>query len=85
MAWSSALPLHVRGAFSGGHYSCDKSRLARSGKITDVLFDTCCDTTLSGLNIRAIRFDIDSTRPRTRLCQGGRYGNEEQCNPKRQN
>jgi len=85
MACSSALPLHVCGAFPGGHYSCDKSRLARRGKITDVLFDTCCYTTLARYNIRAKSFDIGSTRPQTWLCRGGRSSDEQQGNAKRQN
>jgi hypothetical protein len=85
MACSSALPLHVCSAFPGGHYSPDKPCLARRGKITDVLFDTCGHPTLAWYNIRAIGFDIGRTRPRTWLRRGGRSGNKEQGSTKRQN
>jgi hypothetical protein len=85
MACSSALPLHVCSAFPGGHYSSDKPCLARRGKITDVLLDTCGYPTLAWYNIRAIGFDIGRTRPRTWLRRGGRSGNKEQGSAKRQN
>jgi hypothetical protein len=80
-----ALPLHIRGTFPDSRYGSDEARLARRGKITQVLLDTSGHATLAWFNIRAIRFDISRTRPRTWLCDSGCCGSKNQGKAKWQN